>query len=461
MLITPDEAKKLIEKILSYSKADDCSVTLGASDTANTRFANNSITTSGRGSGIAIHISSILGTQTGSLASNETSDEALRAAVAKSEELARYAPPDPEYVEPLGPQKYPAIPAYDEATAQAGAKEMVPGLKAAIAGSEAKKLVSAGYFERTAEALALGNKRGNFGYTTTTACEYSVTARTADGTGSGWASGEGSRLGEVDAPAVARVAIDKAVLSQKPRRLEPGKYTVVLEAAAVAEMVPQIMMSFNARAAEEGRSLLTRKGGGTRLGEKMFAEKVTVRSDPFDARHPGVPWSGVVSTEMGGVGQFFFASMLGGDRSSFLPAEKVTWIEKGVVKNLFYSRYWAKKKGVAPTPWPNMGLIIEGEDHTLDELIQSTERGLLVTHFWYIRYVNPQTVQLTGLTRDGLFLIEKGKIAYPVMNFRWNESAASVLANVEMMSRPVLTGGRLVPAMKVREFTFSSLSDAV
>lgn len=151
------------------------------------------------------------------------------------------------------------------------------------------KLVSAGYFERGTRALAVANKRGNFGYATRTATDYSVTARTPDGSGSGWASAEGHRMADVDAAAVARVAIDKAVLSQKPRRLEPGKYTVILEPAAVSEMVPLILASFSARAAEEGRSLLTKKGGGTRLGEKMFSDKITVRSDPFDPRNPGLP----------------------------------------------------------------------------------------------------------------------------------------------------------------------------
>ena len=237
---------------------------------------------------------------------------------------------------------------------------------------------------------------------------------------------------------MARVAIDKAVLSQKPRRLEPAKYTVILEPAAVSDMVTQILSSFDARDVEEGRSLLTKKGGGTRLGEKMFSEKITMRGDPFDPRHPGPPWT-----------------------ESYLPAQKMSWIDKGVVRNLGYTRYWAKKKNAEPTPSPGSDLIFEGEDNSIDDLIASTERGLLVTRFWYIRDVNPQTGQLTGLTRDGLFMVEKGKIAYPIMNLRWNESPANVLANVEMLSRPVLVGGNVVPGMKARDFNFTSVSDAV
>jgi predicted Zn-dependent protease len=242
----------------------------------------------------------------------------------------------------------------------------------------------------------------------------------------------------VDAVAMARVAIEKAVLSQKPRRLDPGKYTVILEPAAVSDMVTQVLGSFDARDAEEGRSLLTRKGGGTRLGDKIFSEKITMRGDPYDVRHPGMPWN-----------------------YDLLPARKMTWIDKGVVRNLGQTRFWAQKKNSEPTPDPGSDLIFEGEDNSIDDLIASTERGLLVTRFWYIRDVNPQTGQLTGLTRDGLFMVEKGKIAYPIMNLRWNESPANVLANVEMLSRPVLVGGNVVPGMKARDFNFTSVSDAV
>ncbi|HEV8524550.1 MAG TPA: TldD/PmbA family protein [Terriglobales bacterium] len=460
-MLTRDQAKALIDKILNLSKADECAVMVGAADLANTRFADNQVTTSGRSEGMVVSIASTIGTRTGNIRTNETSDDALRAAVARSEELARYAPPDPEYVEPISAQKYPEVAAYDAPTAGAAQKEMLPGIRAAITGSETKKLISAGFFERKAEVLALGNKRGNFGYHTATNTDYSVTARTRDGTGSGWASAERFRLADLDAPAVSRVAIDKAVLSQKPRALEPGRYTVVLEPAAVSGMMQLLFSSpFDARGAEEGRTLFTKKGGGTRLGEKMFSEKITARCDPFDPRNPGVPWVGEVPTELSEIGQFFFG---GGSAQnhSFLPATRLAWIEKATVKNLVYSRYWAKKKDVAPTPRSSQSLVIDGEDHSLDDLVRSTDRGLLVTRFWYIRYLNPQTVQLTGLTRDGLFWIEKGKITYPVVNFRWNESPSNVLANVEMLSRPVRSGERVVPAMKVRDFNFSSVSDAV
>src|ERR1041384_4231052 len=165
MLMTRDEAKNIIDKILSYSKADECNVSVGASDIANNRFANNSITTTGESRAMAITISSTKGTKTGTIATNETSDAALKAAVEKSEELAGYAPPDPEYIEPIGPQKYPDVAgAFDQATADAGQKEMNAVIGPAIEEGAKKGRKSAGYIEREADALAIGNKRGNFGY---------------------------------------------------------------------------------------------------------------------------------------------------------------------------------------------------------------------------------------------------------------------------------------------------------
>jgi predicted Zn-dependent protease len=460
MMLSRDEAKQLIGRVISYGKGYECLVTVGSTELAQTRFANNNPTTSGRSGRMAINVTVTKDKQSGAVATDETSEQALRSAVAKAQELARYTPADPEYVEPLGPQKYPEVRGFDETTARAAQNEFVPIVRTAAEAAARKELSASGYVEREAQGLAIGNSAGNFGYTMRTEVNYSVTARTPDGTGSGWASAAATRIAGVDGKALASTAIEKAVLSQNPRRLEPGKYTVVLEPAAVAEMLPLLLSSFNARNADEGRSLLTRKGGGTRLGDKMFSEKITLASDPFDTRNPGLPWAGNVPVSLGGVGQFFFGGGGGGGLTSYLPAQKVTWVEKGVVKQLAYSRYWALKKGVAPTPF-STALTVNGEDHAVEDLIRTTDRGLLVTHFWYIRYVNPQTVQLTGLTRDGLFMIEKGKIAYPVMNFRWNESPANVLANVEMLGRAVRVGDVVVPPMKVREFNFASVSDAV
>ena len=183
-----------------------------------------------------------------------------------------------------------------------------------------------------------------------------------------------------------------------------------------------LLFSLNARTADEGRSFLSKPGGGTRLGEKLFADGVTLRSDPFDPRNPGTPWAGG-----GGRGG------RGGGGSGGLPARKTTWIENGVVKTLAVDRYWAKKTNVEPVPLSG-GLILEGSDKSLEALIAETERALLVTRFWYIRSVNPQNAMVTGLTRDGVWLIENGKVVHPVNNFRFNESPVNLLKNLEATS---------------------------
>ncbi|MBC7892402.1 MAG: TldD/PmbA family protein, partial [Sphingobacteriaceae bacterium] len=215
------------------------------------------------------------------------------------------------------------------------------------------------------------------------------------------------------------------------------------EPSAAAVLLENIFFNFDARSADEGRSFLSKPGGKTKLGEKIVDERITIYSDPTNAELPGSPWSG--------------------DGQAL---EKMTWIDKGVVKNLAYSRFWAQKKGVKPVPFPS-NVIVAGGTASLDDMIKSTTRGILVTKLWYIRFVDPQTLLVTGLTRDGTFFIENGKIKHPIKNFRFNESPIIMLNNLETLGKPeraVSTESErsyLIPPMKIREFTFTSLSDAV
>jgi predicted Zn-dependent protease len=208
------------------------------------------------------------------------------------------------------------------------------------------------------------------------------------------------------------------------------------------------------RAADEGRSYFSKQGGGTRVGEKIFADAVTLASDPFDARVPGRPWAGG-----GGAGGPGFG---GGGAGGFtgLPARRVVWVEKGVLRNLSVDRWWASRNGREPVPYSG-SLVMEGGSGSVDDLVRGTERGLLVTRFWYIRVVNPQSLQATGLTRDGIWLVENGKVSRPVNNFRFNESPVRLLQNVEALSAAVSTGTMVVPGIRARDFNFSSKSDAV
>jgi predicted Zn-dependent protease len=250
-------------------------------------------------------------------------------------------------------------------------------------------------------------------------------------------------LAGVDTALLAQRAAIKAETSAKPRDLAPGEYAVILEPQAVADLLGGIVMAFNARAAEEGRSYFSKLGGGTRVGEKVFADSVTLRSDPTDPRVPGSPWA------------------LG------LPSRKTTWIENGVVRNLTCDRYWAKKTGREPVPFSG-SLVLDGGSGSVEDLIGQTERALLVTRFWYIRSVNAREGVVTGLTRDGVWLVEKGKIAYPVNNFRFNDGPIRLLQHVDAMSAPVSTGSggsffgaAVLPAIRARKFLFTSKSDAI
>ncbi len=441
-MFTSDEARKLAGKILSYSTFPECSVSLSSSEEVNVRFANNGITTSGFTVERTIAVSSTRDGKTGTSSTTQIDEDSLRAVVKRSEELAGIALPNPEHMPPLGKQNYPALDKFDEATARAGAPAMTPHVRAIIEAAQGKKLVAAGFFQRAATASALANRNGLFTFGRETDSRLSTTVRAADGSSSGWAGQPAVSIGEIQGAALAETAIAKCLRWRKPVRLEPGKYTVVLEANAVGDLLRMLGFSFSARNAEEGRSFLSKKGGGTLLGDKLFPEMVTLRTDPFDRRLPGLPYSG-----------------------EGLPVRRMTWIDKGVVQNLFYDRYWAAKAGKEPTPFP-ASAVLEGGEAGLEELIGATERGLLVTHFWYIRVVNPQTLQLTGLTRDGLFLIEKGTLTSPVMNFRFNESPVRLLQNAQKLGRVVRTRGfeggtMLAPPMLASEFTFTSLSDAV
>jgi predicted Zn-dependent protease len=454
MAWTADEAKALAEKILSFSKADECEVTLTLSDSAHTRFAAGDVTTAGRAHDLQINVTSRGQGKSGTTQFGDTDPAALERAVRRSEELMALSPANPEWVEGLGPQKYPAIEAWHEATAQAGPKERAAAVKEALAAARAKKLDASGFFETESTWTAIANRKGLFGFQRSTEASYSTTMRSEDGTGSGWAGRVAPRVEDIKAADLVANAAKKAASSVKPRDLDPGKYTVILEPQAVADLLQNLGFSLSARTADEGRSFFSKPGGGNRIGETIFAPSVTLRSDPFDARIPGRPWAGGGG---GGGGGFF-----GGGGAGFLglPSQKMTWIEKGVLKNLSVDRYWAQKTKQAPIPYSS-SIVMEGGTGTVDDLVAGCDRGLLVTRFWYIRAVNPQTLMVTGLTRDGVWLVEKGKITAPVNNFRFNDSPANLLKNVEAMSAPAPAGRTIVPAIRSKEFNFSSRSDAV
>lgn len=442
-ILTKDEAYALLKKVISYSKADECEVNIGGGDSANIRYARNSVSTSGVISQNGLAISSAYGKKVGTATINEFDDASLEKVVRRSEELAQLAPENPEFVSFLGPQTYQESKTFVQTTASITPKQRADLVAQSLQVAKDGKAVAAGYLEDSIGYSAMMNSKGLFAYNTATGTNFSVTVRTEDGKGSGYATRGYNDITKLDTKTATQIATQKAVSSVTAKAIEPGKYTVILEPAAAAVLLERIIFGLDARTADEGRSFLSKPGGTTRLGEKMVDERVNIYSDPW---HPDLPTS----------------SWSGDGR----PQEKTSWIEKGVVKNLTYSRYWAEKKGVKAIPFPD-GIIMEGGTKSLDELIKGTKKGVLVTRLWYIRDVDPQSLLLTGLTRDGTFYIENGKIQYPIKNFRFNESPVIMLNNLEELGKVERTvsvesnANYLLPPMKIRDFTFTSLSDAV
>jgi len=439
-ILSKDEAQALLKKVLSYSTADECAVGLDGRTTGNIRYARNSVSTAGASDTVSLSVESRFGKRSGIATCNEFDEATLRRCVQRAEEIARLAPESPEYMPLLGPQTYLNPPS-------TAATLLTPATRAQAAADSiglcaAKNLTAAGFLDGGARFTALRNSKGLESYQQSTNTDFSVTVRTADGRGSGYAIADATDPSKLNFKSLTQRAADKAASSVTAKAIEPGKYTVILEPAALMagddlSLLGGLVYNMGAREADEGRSFLTKKGGGNRKGEKLFDERVNIYSDPLNAEVPGNAFDG-----------------------EGLPTKRMSWVEKGVVKNMFYSRFWAQKNNVAPTAFPSSFIMTGGTQSTAD-LIKSTAKGILVTRLWYIREVDPQTLLYTGLTRDGTFYIENGAIKFPIKNMRFNESPIIMLNNVEAIGRPQRLANCLVPPLKIRDFTFTSLSDAV
>lgn len=445
-MISKEESKKLLEKVLAYSRAEGCQVVLTESRIGNIRYARNTVTTSGMRKNRALSVMSYFGKRSGTATINEFDDASIAAAVKQSEELANLAPENPEFMEPLGPQTYQEGKAFSESTAQTTPAFRAKAAYDCIQTAKENESTAAGFMEDTSRVTALMNTKGLFVYNGLTNVNLLLTMRSNDGTGSGWATQDFNDISLINAKEASQIAVQKALQSRKPRALEPGKYTVILESAAAAELIQNMIYGMEERATDEGRSFLSKKGGGTKVSEKLFDDRVNIFTDPFH------PMSYTVTSSPEGV-----------------PITKMDIIKNGVVTRLYNSRYWAAKKNVEVVPFYN-NIIMEGGNASLEDMIKDTKKGILVTRFWYIRSLDPQTQLYTGLTRDGIFYIENGKLRYPIKNFRFNESPVIMLNNLEALGKqhrldralsPAAGGTFVIPDMMIRDFTFSSLSDAV
>lgn len=460
-LLSRDDARALVRDTCSFAGQDECVVTVATSRAHNTRFADNRVTTNGSIETVVVTVSVSKGSRTGSVVLTDVDGSALRRAVSDAAAIADLATPNPEFVAAPGPQAYPDIDAWDAATAALEPEALVQGVGRALDAARSATLVGSGLAMASATVRAFGTTRGDFGYDRRTSADFTMTARTTDGTGSGWATAGGHRWSGLDAGEIATRATLKASRSAGARPLAPGKYTVILEPAAVAELLPMLGGAFDARAVAEGRSRYSRPDDSAPVGQPIADPRVSIGSDPFDARHPGLPWIGSVPGAVPNSGGAFFNFSAPEVRSVFFPTRATPWIERGVLRGLAFDPYWAGRHGVAPTPGFGASLVFEGEDRSLDDLVASTERGLLVTRFFYVRMVNPRSREVTGLTRDGVFQIENGKVQHAVNNLRWNESPGDVLQRVDGLARAEAHDNVVVPPIRVREFAFTSVSDAV
>jgi predicted Zn-dependent protease len=444
MPLEPKEAERVLHDVLARLKKLEPTAqgraSLVSMRSAHTRFARNEVTTSGESDETDIDLYVALGQRHAEASTNQTDGASLDALAERAVALARVAPVDPESMPVLGPQKYAPAVAFDDGSAKMTAAARAEMAKQAIEHARSKELVIAGFVIHAGGTQALATSAGLSAAQKLSSTGMTTTARTSDGSGSGWAGATSRKAADVDATKIARIACEKAALSKSPRKLEPGRYTVLLEPAAAFELVEYVFEALDARSADEGRSFFSKSGGGNRLGEAVLSKNVTLESNPGSPLTPNVTFDG-----------------------DGLPLPPLSWVEGGVVKALRTSRFWAQRQGTKPNGGYG-GVSLKGGNDDFDEMLKGIERGVLITRFWYSNWVDPQTLLVTGLTRDGTFLVEHGKIVSAVNNFRFNESVAKVFEHADALGKePVLVGrpDSRCPAVRTHEFNLASVSDAV
>lgn len=443
-MLTRDEALRICETVLAHAKAagaEDAAVSLTSSVESHARFADNRITTSGRAEDLDITATVWVGRRRGSATGNDPGAEALRRMADEAVQIARVSPMHREYVPTLGPLDYAEARGFADATAEVDLDQRAAALDTSLAACRAAKVTGAGFHVASASASAAATANGNRRYFRSSEAGFSVTARSGNGTGSGYFAGDHFDLARLDSKHIVERAVDKAVRSQEPKPIEPGVYPVILEAQAAADLMGFLVNSLDARTAEEGRSAFSAKDGKTRVGEALFDDRINLYSDPMHRDLPAVP-----STDEG------------------IPASRFSIVKAGVLENLEYSRFWASEQKREPTPGP-VNYIMESAQApvSVDEMIKGMKRGLLISRFWYVRLVDPRTIVLTGLTRDGLWWVENGQVQHPVRNLRFNQSVLAMLApwNVDAIGAPQRLAPFMVPPLKLSAFTFTSISDAI
>jgi len=443
MILNKEKTKKILDRVIKLCQADSVHVALSGGDEQYVRYANNMISTSLAKTTMSLNVSVAFENKNGSSSTTQFDDKSLKDCVKRAEQIAKYAPPDPEFMSPLKPQKYKEIKAFIKDTAEFGPEQKTRIVMDIIEQGKKNSMNIFGTFSNSANFFSIANSNGLFGYHKYTTANCTITARTKDNTGSARVSKEKRDIKKLDALKMGKEAIDRAKRAKNPREIKPGDYTVVFEPEALADLLIFMYFFIDARAADEGRSFMSTKDGKSKLGSKIFGENVTIKSVPDHPELLAFPFD-----------------------YEGLPTPEITWIKNGIVKNLYYSRYWAKKMGKKPSSFTG-GIVMEGGRASMEDIIKTVKKGIYIPRLFYLRVVNPMTLQITGLTRDGIVLIEDGKLKYPLVNLRFNESLETILNSISMMSKPEIIISSdfdipmLVPGAKVEKFTFTSIAPSV
>jgi PmbA protein len=442
-LLSDAELRRIAEKIFKLSDADETEVEIGAVTDARTRFANNTIHQNVAEQSLAISVRTVLDGCTARATTNKTDDDSLRRVVETAKSLARSQPRNPDLLPMPGPQKYAKAARYFENTAHATPADRARAVARVAEMAEKNRQTAAGIFSTGVTQSAIANTRGLFASHRQTRAEFSITILESDS--SGWAKSNSPDLDQLDPVAMARSAGEKSAASRNPAEAAPGRWTVILEPSAVLDLVGFLFYDFAGTAMADQRSCFTK-----RMGKRVMGENISIHDDAYHPLQSGAPFDG-----------------------EGIPRQKILLVDKGVPTNLVYARATAQKMNRKPTghgfSLPNdmgeapVNLVFSGGDSSVDEMVRSTERGVLVTRLWYIRDVDPYEKVLTGMTRDGTFLVQDGKVAGGLRNFRFNQGVLEMLSNVEMLGPAVRAAGEesfemVVPPMKVRDFHFSEVT---
>ncbi len=440
---TAAELERIAARVFKFSEAEETEVEISSESSALTRFANNTIHQNVAERTLSISVRAVVEGRTARASTNKTDEESLRRVVAAAARLARNEPENPHLLPMLRAQKYQRVARFFPATAAATPQDRARAVARVCKMAEKSKQTAAGIFSSGSVQSVLANSRGLFARYEQTRAEFSITI--LEENSSGWAKSNSPDVREIHPDSLAESASRKAAQSRQPQELPPGHYTAILSPSAVLDLVGFLFYDFAGTAVLDKRSCLT-----GRLGKKIFGDNITIWDDAYHPLQAGAPYDG-----------------------EGVPRQKVLLVDRGVPKNLVYARATAKKMKAKPTghgfSLPNdygeapMNLVFAGGDKSVDDMVRSTERGILVTRLWYIREVDPYEKILTGMTRDGTFLVENGRVSRGIRNFRFNQSIIEMLARVEMLGPAVRAAGEesfemVVPAMKVRDFHFSEVT---